>query len=58
MKRIAITLSKDMIWTSAGMGTGTLLIGLACGEPITLSFAAFAYLVPLILLILCHIETD
>lgn len=58
MKRIAITLSKDMIWIVAGIGTGALLIGLACGEPITLSFAAFAYLVPLLLLILCSIETD
>lgn len=57
-KRIAITLSKDMIRTAAGIGTGALLIGLACGEPITLSFTACAYLVPLLLLILCCIETD
>ena len=57
-KRIVITLSTEIIWTAAGIGTGALLIGLACGEPITLSFAAFAYLMPLLLLILCCIETD
>ena len=57
-KRIAITLSTNMIWIAAGIGTGALLIGLACGETITLSFATFAYLVPLLLLILCCIEMD
>lgn len=57
-KRIVITLPKDMMRTAAGIGTGALLTGLACGETITLLFAAVAYLVPLLLLILCCIETD